>query len=40
MNTIVQTTIIAIALIAGAVSANAAPVNYGNSLMHDTWIGR
>ena len=40
MNTIIQTTIIALAIIAGAASASAAPVNYANSVMHDAWLGR
>ena len=40
MNTTIQTAIIVLALIAGAATSNAAPDYYGNSLMHDTWIGR
>lgn len=40
MKTLIQTTFVALALIAGAASSYAAPVNYANSIMHDAWLGR
>ena len=40
MTKIIQSAVLAIALIAGAASVNAAPTSFGNNLMHDTWIGR
>ena len=40
MTKFIQSAFIAFALIAGASAVNAAPTSFGNSLMHDTWIGR